>query len=181
MNDTISKHTRTLACTIAAGALLAVPAGALAKGDHAAGKAHPHKAAASCTKTHDVGFGVVGTLTSVTLDDPATPASEATVTMTVVNANHHARVSGDIADQDATKPGVQVKGATYTVPATDAFVLKLHGYQGTDSPAMGDRVKVNGAVARTSKRCAAPGTSTADRFGAVDVRHVTIGNRHSHS
>ena len=54
---------------------------------------------------------VAGTLVSVTPDDPATAASEATVTLTVTNANSHARRSGDIADQDAVKKGVQVKGA----------------------------------------------------------------------
>ena len=60
--------------------------------------------------------------------------------------------------------GVQVAGATYTVPATDAFVLKLNGYEGTDTPSPGDRVKVSGRIARTKARCAPEGATLADRY-----------------
>ena len=67
-------------------------------------------------------------------------------------------------------------GATYTVPATDAFVLKLNGYEGTDAPAAGDSVKVSGRIARTKSRCAPEGTSVADRYATPDVRRVTIWN-----
>lgn len=177
MNPTITKHTRTLAAAVAAGALLAVPAAALAaKGDHGkAGKAH--KAAAACTKTHSVGYSLTGTLVAVTADDAATQANEATVTLKVLHGNNAARRSGDIADQDATKRGTQVRGAEVTIPATDAFVLRLHGYQGTDTPSVGDRVKVKARIAVTSRRCAAAGTSIADRFGAIDVRRVTVSDR----
>jgi hypothetical protein len=38
-------------------------------------------------------------------------------------------------------------------------------------------VKVSGRIARTKKRCAAEGTSTADRYAAPDVRRVTISDR----
>jgi hypothetical protein len=169
-------NTKTFACTIAAGAMLATPAAALAKHAHPVTPVKPHNAA-NCTKTHAVGFVVAGTLVSVTADNPATPASEATVALTVTGANRHARQSGDIADQDATKPGVQVRGAAFTVPAGDAFKLMLHGYQGTDTPSPGDRVVVTGRIARTSTRCAAAGTSTADRYGAIDVRRVAIADR----
>ncbi|HTN23668.1 MAG TPA: hypothetical protein VL120_06740, partial [Solirubrobacteraceae bacterium] len=103
--------------------------------------------------------------------------SEATVTLTVLHGNSAAKRSGDIADQNATKPGTQIRGAEFTVPAGDAFVLKLHGYQGTDTPSVGDRVKVNGRIARTSKKCATAGASIADRLGAIDVRRVTISDR----
>jgi hypothetical protein len=177
MSQTISKRTRTITSAIAAGALLAAPAAALAKsGDH--GNSHKtNKAAAACAKAHSVGFSVLGTLVSATADNPATPASEATVTLTVLAANHNARRSGDIADQDAAKPGIQVRGATFTVPAGDAFKLRLRGYQGTDTPSPGDLVKVNGRIARTKARCAAPGTSAADLFGAIDVRKVTVHDR----
>jgi hypothetical protein len=180
MSQTIFKRTRTITSAIAAGALLAAPAAALAKNaDH--GNSHKtnkaNKAAKACAKAHSVGFSVLGTLVSATADDPATPASEATVTLTVLAANHNARRSGDIADQDATKPGIQVRGATFTVPAGDAFKLRLRGYQGTDTPSVGDLVKVNGRIARTKARCAAPGTSVADLFGAIDVRKVTIHDR----
>jgi len=81
----------------------------------------------------------------------------------VTAANKHARESGELGDQ----------GSTYTVPATDAFELKL-GDDGTLVPAAGDRVKVKGRVAVTKKRCAAEGTSTADRYATPDVTRVTI-------
>ena len=42
-------------------------------------------------------------------------------------------------------------GATYTVPAGDAYELKL-GDDGTAVPAAGDRVKVKGRVAVTKKQ-----------------------------
>jgi hypothetical protein len=172
----MTKHTRTIASVVSAGALLAAPVAALAApGQHGHAKAD-HRAA-NCARTHSVGFSAVGTLVSFTADDPATPASEATVTMTVLAANAHARRSGEIADQDAAKPGIQARGATLTVPAGDAFVVRLRGYQGTDTPSAGDRVKVNGRIARTSRKCAAAGASTADRFGALDVRRVTIADR----
>ena len=159
--------------------MLAVPASGIAAGKPA-GKGKPASPGAkSCAKTHSVGYVVSGTLVSVTADDPATTTvSEATVTLTVTNANSHARKSGDIGDQDAVKKGVQVKGATYTVAAGDAFKLRLSGYEGTDTPLAGDRVHVNGRIPLTRKRCAPEGTSVADRYGAVNVKSVTIGDRH---
>ena len=167
---------------VAAGALLALPAsGVAAKPAGAgkpAGKGKPAGTAAKgCAKTHSVGYMVAGTLVSVTPDDPATPANEATVTITVTNANSHARKSGDIADQDAVKKGVQVKGATYTVAAGDAYKLRLNGYVAPDTPSVGDKVHVTGRVPLTRKRCAPDGTSVADRYGTVDVKRVTIGDR----
>jgi hypothetical protein len=164
------KTARTIATLAAAGALLALPATALAaKGGQ--GKAN------GCAKTWTVAYQLGGTLVSSTADDPATPASEATVTLTVTSANNHARNSGEIADQNADRKGVQVKGATYTVAAGDAFTPKLNGYEGTDTPSVGDKVKVSGRVALTKKRCAQAGTSTADRYAAPDVRRVTISDR----
>lgn len=173
------KHTRTFASLITAGALLAVPASGLAAKPDDAGKpkAKNHSEQRCAAPARNVGFSVVGTFVSATADDPATPASEATITMTVSAANSHARKSGDIADQNATKKGVQVKGATFTIPAGDAFIVKLNGYEGTDTPSPGDRVKVNGKISMTKRQCAPAGTSTADRYGAIDVRKVTISDR----
>jgi hypothetical protein len=173
------KHARTLATVVAAGALLTLPAAGIAAKPAGAGKpaAAGKGKSKGCAKTRSVGYTVSGTLKSFTADDPATPVSEATVTLTVTNANRHARLSGDIADQDAAKPGVQAKGFEYTVPATDAFKLRLNGYEGTDTPSLGDRVHVVGKVPLTKARCAADGTSVADRYGAVDVRRVAIGDR----
>ena len=97
------------------------------------------------------------------------------MTLTVTNANGHARKSGEIADQDPNQEGVQVAGATYTVSgATDPFTLELNGYEGADTPSAGDAVKVNGKIPRTKKKCADEGTSVADRYGAPDVRKVTL-------
>ncbi|MEA2218742.1 MAG: hypothetical protein QOJ35_1368 [Solirubrobacteraceae bacterium] len=176
---TTPKHARTLASLVATGALLAVPAVGLARNGHA-NHVHPVKPAASatgCAKAHSVAFGVGGTFVSAMADDAATPASEATVTLTVTSANRHARLSGDIADQDLTRPGIQVRGATYTVPAGDAFVFGFHGYQGTDTPSPGDKVRVGGKIALTKRHCAPAGTTVADRYGAVDVRRVSISDR----
>jgi hypothetical protein len=181
MTQKHSKHTRTVASLIAAGAVLAAPAAALAAkhDDHAKNQNKPHNNhAANCAKTHNAGFALNGTLVAFTADDIATPANEATVTLTVTAANRHARNSGDIADQDAAKPGVQAAGATFTVAAaTDPFNLRLKHYQGTDTPSVGDKVKVRGRIAKTSRKCAPAGTSIADRLGAIDVRKVTISDR----
>jgi len=179
---TRSRIHQTALTLAAAGALLAVPASGLAAKPADAGKPAAKGKPASpgakrCAKTHKVGYVVSGTLVSMTADDATTPASEATVTLAVTNANSHARKSGDIADQDAVKKGVQVKGATYTVAAGDAYKLKLAGFEGTDTPSAGDRVHVIGRIPLTKKRCAPDGTSVADRYGAVDVKRVTIGDR----
>lgn len=157
---------RTLGALAVAVALVALPATAVAaKGGQ--GKAK------GCAKTATVGYQLTGTLVSVTADDPATADSEATVTLTVTSANSHARNSGELEDQDADRKGVQVKGATYTVPAGDAYVLKL-GDDGAAVPSPGDRVKVKGRVAVTKKRCAEAGTTLADRYDTPDVTRVTI-------
>jgi hypothetical protein len=178
-------NARMLMATSAVGALLALPAAGVAhpgKGqgqgpDKAQSPATSHSGkghSKRCAKTQKVGYSVRGTLVSVTADNPVTPANEATVTLTVTGANSHARNSGEIADQNATLPGVQVAGATYTVPATDAFVLKLRGYEAPDTPSVGDVVHVSGKIARSKQKCVPAGTSTADRYATPDVRRVTI-------
>jgi hypothetical protein len=141
-------------------ALVAFPAtGVAKKGEHAKGGKGKN-----CAKMHTRGFQVGGTLVSMTADDPTTPeSSEATVTLTVTSANKHARVSAEL-----------VKGATYTVPAGDAFELRLSSDYGEGAPVAGDRVKVKGRVAITKKRCAAEGTSTADRYDTPDVTRVSV-------
>lgn len=163
-------------------ALVASPATGIAKkGEHGKRGAHTEHAkggkgkAKSCAKLHSRGFQVGGTLVSMTADDAATTdASEATVTLLVTSANRHARESGELADQDAEHKGVQAKGATYTVPAGDAFELRLSSDYGTGAPAPGDSVKVKGRVAVTKKRCADEGASTADRYARPDVTRVSV-------
>jgi len=170
-------NARTIATLIAAGTLLAAPAGAVAAhGAHHGANGHG-KAKSCTTSTHAVGYQVSGTLVSFTADDASTPASEATVTLKVTSANHHAARSGEIDDQSATKKGAQVRGATYTVAAGDAFVLKLNGYEGADTPSAGDKVKVSARIMLTKKACAPAGTSLADRLAAPDVKKVTLSDR----
>lgn len=171
-------HARMIATLTAAGALLALPASGLAAkgGDSEAAKGKGK--AKSCATAPKVAYKVGGTLVSATLDDPATAGvNEGTVTLKLTSANAHARRSGEIADQNLTKKGLQVKGATVTVAATDAFTLKLNGYEGTDTPSIGDRVKVSGRIAVAKKSCAAAGTTTADRYAAPDIKTVTISDR----
>jgi hypothetical protein len=112
------------------------------------------------------GFVVRGTLVSFTAD-------EESVEVTVTGANRHARRSGEIADQDASKPGVQVKGASYSVSG-DPFKYKLVGYETGEDPAAGDKVRIVGKIEYTKKKCAPEGTSLEDRYGDVNVRKVTI-------
>ena len=175
------KHARTFATFAAAAAMLAIPAAGLAKKPttNTHGKSQQAKAnqCATAAKVKGLPFIVNGTLVSATADDAATAASEATVTIKVTSANRHATLSGEIADQNATKKGVQVKGATYTVAAGDAFAMKLDGYTAPDTPSAGDRVKVRGKMSLTRKSCAPAATSTADRYAAPDIRSVTVSDR----
>ena len=158
-------HARMIATLAAAGALLALPAtGLAAKG----AKAPSTGKAKSCATTPKVALQVGGTLVG---------AGAGTVTLKVTSANVHARRSGEIADQNLAKKGLQAKGATLTVAAPDVFTLKLNGFEGTDTPSEGDRVKVSGRIAVTKKACAPAGTSTADRYAEPDVRTVTISDR----
>jgi hypothetical protein len=127
-----------------------------------------------CERTPMVGYSVSGTLVSAVADDPATTeVFEGSVTITVTEANGHARKSGEIADMDPATDGVQVAGATYTVSG-DAFKVRLNDYDELDTPSPGDSVKIIGRIPRTRAKCAPEGTTLADRYGAPDVRKVTV-------
>jgi hypothetical protein len=173
---TTVKHARTLGSLVAAGALLAAPAAGLAAKPATKGKPAPKPSSCKALKAP---FQVSGKFVSGVADDVTTPlVNEGSITMTVTSANLHARNSGELTDMNLTKKGIQVKGATYTVTANpDLFTLKINGYEAPDTPSAGDRVKVSGTVALTKKRCAAAGTSTADRYGAVDIKKVTLSDR----
>lgn len=171
------KRTRLTVVALAAGALLALPATGLAA---PGGQGKSQGKAKRCAKAPKVGFQVTGTYVSHVADDPNTTGNQATVTLKVTSANSHARKSGEIADQNLAEDGVQVAGATYTVPASDVdgFKLSLNGYGEGETPTVDvDRVRVIGRIARTKARCAPDGTSLADRYGAVNVRKVTISDR----
>lgn len=145
------KIARNILALALAAALFAVPATALgAKGGQGKSKKGGQGKAKRCAKPKTVGFQVGGTL-----------VSEGSVTLTVKSANSHARKSG------------VVVGETYTVPAGDAYELKL-GDDGTAVPAAGDRVKVKGRIAVTKKQCADEGASVADRYADPDVTRVKI-------
>jgi hypothetical protein len=157
---------KKVALLVAAFALVAMPASA------APGKGKGKgKSGSNCTLKR--GFTVRGTLQSFTPDNPATEADEEEITITVTNANRHARRSGEIEDQDPSTPGVQVKGATYSVSG-DPFKYKLVGYSGSDTPSVGDKVKLVGKIRYTKKRCAPEGTSLEDRYGEPNIRKATI-------
>jgi hypothetical protein len=179
----MTKRIHTLAMMAAAGALLAVPAVGEAnhKPSHNKGGQGGSGQARGCTKhpTVNKGFTVRGTLVSYTADNAATTAvNEAGVEITVTSANRAAKVSGELSDQDAGKPGVQVKGGSYTVSGNgspaDAFSVKLSGYEAMESPAAGDRVRIAGKIAVTRRKCAAAGANVDDRYGDVNVRRVRI-------
>ena len=176
------KRTHSLALLVAAAALLAVPA--VGQADHKASHNPGSKAkgkSRSCAKkpTVNKGFVVKGTLVSATADNPATADNEANVVITVTRANRHARVSGELTDQNANTPGVQVAGGSYTVDASnDAFSVRLSDYTGTDTPSAGDAVSIVGKVAVTRKKCASATQDTAaERYGAVNIRRVKIADR----
>lgn len=168
--------TRLTVVALAAGALLALPATSLAApGGQGKGKGK----AQSCAKTQKVGFQVAGTLVAWTADDPAVEGNQATVTLKVTSANSHARKSGELDDVDPATDGLQYKGGEYTVPAddVDGFTLKLNGYAEGETPTVDvDRVKVNGRIARTKKRCLE--NSGDDRYAdPPNIRRVTISDR----
>lgn len=199
----MSKNARRFATLVAAGALFAVPAtGIAAKGgnsgdkpDSSAGKSSERgngqsenrgrgsdrsSSRSKRCKRPEVrrSFVVHGKLVSITPDNPATTeANEAEIKIEVRSANRAARASGELADQNDDRKGVQIRGAEYTISGTDEFELKLRGYEGDDTPSAGDFVRVKGRVMLTRKRCAEDGTSTADRIGTPDIRKVTIHDR----
>ena len=170
--------TRLLGTLVAAVSLLAFPvaadAGHGSSHGKAKGKGKSKGSAKRCAKTPKVGFTVAGTLVSIVEDDATTPENEGTVTITVTNANSHARKSGELTDQDPNAEGTQVAGGTYTVPTSDAYTLEKVGYEGDDTMSPGDLVNISGKVERTKSKCAPSGTSTADRYGDVNVRKVTV-------
>jgi len=169
------KHTRTIAALVAGGALLALPAIGLATPGNSNGHGNSQGSANSCKVKK--GFVVRGTLVSYTADDALTPGDQTKVTLKVTGGNRHARRSGELADQDATKPGFQVKGGEYVATAADdAFTLKLNGYDSGDTPSVGDKVHVIGKIALTKKRCA-PDKSREERYGASNIKKVTISDR----
>jgi hypothetical protein len=166
--DTLTKRIQTLALLVAAGALLAVPA----LGQAAHKPSHtPGAKSKRCNKpTVNKGFVVKGTWVAYTADNPATPANEGTVTITVTKANRHARVSGDLEDANQALAGTQ-----YTVPTTDAFRVTLSEYEAGEVPGANDRVRISGKVPVTKRRCATAQQDTvAERYGTVNVKKVAF-------
>jgi hypothetical protein len=169
----VFKKLRYIALLAAGGALLVAPV--TSQGHHRQGHTKGPSKSKSCNKTPRVGFVVRGTLTSFTPDTAGNEVNEASVTITVTGANRHARRSGELQDMNPNEEGVQVKGGTYTVSATDdPFRLRLVAYEAGESPATGDHVRISGLIPRVRSRCAAEGTSLADRYLEENVRRVRI-------
>ena len=157
----VTKHIRLLASITAAGALLAVPA--IGQAHHRPSHTQGGQGQSGGDRcVVNKGYVVKGTLVSYTGDDPATPADEGSVTLTVTRANRHARRSG------------VTTGSSYTVDgSTDSFKARLSGFDTGQTPAAGDKVRVVGKVAVTKRRCA-PDASVEDRYGDANVRRVKI-------
>ena len=94
----LKKGHATLAALAAAGTMIAAPAIAPAKMRHDTSKGKGNRPSGAKGAPSAVRL-VAGTLVSVTPDNPATAASEATVTLKLTAANRHARRSGDIVDR----------------------------------------------------------------------------------
>ncbi len=166
----MTKRLHTVALLTAAGALLAVPAIGQADKPNGGGHQNHGKRAKSCTAQPNVnkGFVVKGTLFSYT---PGAQGAQPSVTITVTGANRHARISEEYTDADLAS------GTTrYTADAgSGAFKLQLSGYEGTDTPSVGDKVRVIGKVPVRRKKCLTnPTTSLADRYGTENIRKVKI-------
>jgi hypothetical protein len=115
-------------------------------------------------------FTVRGHLGSFSPTDSKGTASS--IEIIVSSANRHARNSGEIDDQDANKPGVQVKGATYSV-SSDSFKYKRVGYEPNEASEAGDKAKLVGKIEYTKKRCD-PNATLADRYDDVNIRKVVV-------
>jgi hypothetical protein len=173
----VNRTIRLLAALAAGGALVVAPTVGWAhhKDGHTKGPAGGQQSKRCKKPATNVGFVVRGTLTAFTADDTATTANEATVSIAVTGANRHARNSGDLADMDPARSGTQVEGGAFTVGASaDPFRVQLEDFEAAEAPAAGDSAKIIGKIARTKAKCAAPGTSVADRYGAVNIRKVVI-------
>jgi hypothetical protein len=173
----VNRNIRLLAAVTAGSALLVAPTVGWAhhKPGHTKGPEGRQESKLCKKPATNVGFVVRGTLTSFTADDAATTANEASVGITVTGANRHARNSGDLADTDPATSGTQVQGGAFTASASaDSFQVQLEDFEAAEAPASGDSVQIIGKIARTKAKCAAPGTSLADRYGDVNIRKVVI-------
>jgi hypothetical protein len=148
---------------VAVVALAATPAISMAGPGKGKGKG---KSGNHHCKTLKRGFTLRGTLVSFNQGDVSVQGDE-DISITVTGANRHARRAG------------WEKGDTFS-KSDDAFKYKLVEFEPSEQPT-GDtpgntpeRVKIVGKIAYTKKKCAEPGTSLADRYGAVNIRRVTI-------
>jgi hypothetical protein len=160
---------RPMGLLLAVLALAALPAVSQAGPGHGKGRAHAKSNGhGKCTVKR--GFTVRGTL----VDDFTQSATKTanSISITVTSANRHARNSGELADQNASKRGVQAKGASFSVTG-DSFKYKLVEFEAGEDPAAGDKVKIIGKITYTKKKCA-PGMSLAARYGDVNIRKVVI-------
>jgi len=142
-----------MAVLLALGALAAAPlAEATYQSNH-----DPGSKSQKCKKpTKKKAFVVKGTL------DALVPGTDPMVDITVTRANRHARNSGLV-----------VKGDPYMVNgATDpgGFNLKLSGYEASEDPEAGDKVRIKGKIPVTKKKC----PTSNGRYGEPDIKRVKV-------
>ena len=144
------KKAHTFALLLSLAGLAAIPAGV------ATASPHPNQRCKHPTVKRS--YVVTGTLVSW---------DGTTVEITVRNANHAARYSGKLADQNPSKKGVQVRGGDYSVNHNgDSFQTYFSGYEPSEQPASGDKVRIRGTVLYRKKHCNGPS------YSDVNVKRV---------
>ena len=103
---------------------------------------------------------------------PSDPKTADSISIEVRSANRHARRSGEIADQDPSAPGVQVKGAPFSVSG-DTFKYKLVDFETNETATTGDKVRLVGKIEYTKQKCE-PNTDLEDRYDDVNIRKAVI-------
>ncbi len=159
---------------LAVGALAAVP---VAEAGQKIGDGSGSKSKQCKKPTKKKSFVVKGTLDASVTDAGGAPThlDGSVIDITVTGANRHARKSGEIADQDPGRAGVQVRGADYMVDgATDQYNLKLSGYEASEDPEAGDKVRIKGKIPVAKKKCAAPDATLDERYGEPNVKKVKV-------
>jgi hypothetical protein len=152
------RRARTFALLLALIGLAATPGAAASRNSHPSRSLHPNQRCKHPTVKRS--YIVTGTL--VSWDGTA-------VEITVHNANHAARYSGELTDQNPNRKGVQVRGGTYSVDRNnDAFQTFFSGYEPNEQPSAGDKVRIRGTVLYTKKHCGGPS------YSDVNVKRVKL-------
>jgi len=160
--------TTRITAVLAAAAVVAVPVAADA---HKGGRHHGNHGKHG-KHVVNKGFVVTGNLKQNGFSpDTADPGNQAVVEITVKNANKHARRSGELGDQNASKKGVQVRGGTYKLDNDDDFFRVVRsGYEPGEEPGEGDKVRITGKIPYTRDKS----LTVSDRYGEPNIRRVKL-------